>query len=91
VSGAPECAGPTGDLQDPNEKVIAYTVMEVDRDIVAPGDTVTYTVRYGHPGVNPLTAIEIADSLPPWTRFVPGTAVPPPDPLRDPDPGRRCA
>jgi len=66
---------------------IQYAVKLADRDDAAPGDTITYTVYYGRPGTNPLTAIEIMDTLPSFTHYVAGSASVAPDPGWEPDPG----
>jgi len=67
-------------------KTIRYTLKTADRDLVAPGDPVTYTIYYGRPGAA-LTNIVITDTLPPDTHYVPGSAVPPLDAFWDPDSG----
>lgn len=53
-------------------------------DFVAPGDTVSYTIFYGRPGANPLTSIVVYDTLPTYSHYLTGSAVPPPDPGWDP-------
>ena len=47
----------------------------VDRATAAPGDAVGYTVEVTHSGAEPvLTAVSVADLLPPGMRYMPGTA-----------------
>jgi len=68
------------------EKTIRYVLKTADRELVAPGDTVTYTIYYGRPGAA-LTNIVITDSLPPDTHYVASSAAPAADVFWDPDPG----
>ena len=70
-----------------NEDEIAWAVKTADKDFVAPGDTVTYTVYYGRPGTSALSNIIVTDTMPPYTHYVPGSGNPAPDPGWDPDPG----
>ena len=81
------CGSPWGETRDPVAKEIRYVLKTADRELVPPGDTVTYTVYYGRPGTAALTGITITDSLPPWTHYVAGSGVPAPDTGWDPDPG----
>ncbi len=67
-------------------KFIRYATKITDKTIVAPGDTVTYTLYYGRPGAG-LTNVIVTDSLPVTTHYVAGSAVPAPDAGWDPDPG----
>ncbi len=67
-------------------KYIQYVTKTADKSIVSPGDTVTYTVYYGKPGAT-ITGFVITDSLPAYTHYVAGSAVPAPDILWDPDLG----
>ena len=69
------------------EKTIVYVSKVSDQTIVAPGDTVTYTIYYGRPGSNPLSYITILDTQPNYTHYLDGTAAPPPDSGWDPNPG----
>ncbi len=80
-----DCRQPWASIQDPAPKVIVYTLKTGDLASAAPGDTVNYTVFYGRPGTGSLTQITIMDSLPPFTSYVTGSAVPAPDIAWDPD------
>jgi len=66
---------------------IVYAYKEGDKDAAAPGDTVTYTVYYGRPGATDLTKVEVMDTQPPYTHYVPGSGDPAPDTFWDPNPG----
>ena len=81
------CSAPWGDLADPNEKRIVYTVKTVDKEQAAPGDTVTYTIFYGRPGTTNLADVTIFDTQPSYTHYLFGSGVPAPDGGWDPDPG----
>ena len=68
------CSVPWYDMSGP-----MATIAYVNKQGVAtavPGDTVEYTIYYGKPGTNVLTKIDITDSMPPYTHYVPGSAVP---------------
>jgi len=67
-------------------KYIQYVTKVADQTIVAPGDTVTYTIYYGRPGAT-VTGYVITDTLPAYTHYLAGTASTPPDTFWDPDPG----
>ena len=67
-------------------KYIRYVTKESDVAVVAPGDPVTYTIRYGRPGAA-VSSFVITDTLPVNTHFVAGSVVPAPDPGWDPDIG----
>ena len=67
-------------------KTIRYAFKTADREAAAPGDPVVFTVTYGRPGAA-LTNVVITDTLPVDTHYVPGSGVPAPDALWDPDPG----
>ncbi len=69
-----------------NQSMIAYVYKSGPTNAV-PGDTITYTIQYGKPGTAPLTSIDIIDTLPPYTHYVVGSAVPAPDVGYDPDIG----
>ena len=77
---------PWGQITDGNPKRIAYATKDTDKDTVAPGDTISYTVRVGKPGTS-YASIVILDTQPAYTTLIPGSAVPAPDPGWDPDPG----
>jgi len=79
--------GPDEPASMPMPVPIQSVVKSANLAEAAPGDTITYTVYYGRPGTNPLTDIELMDSLPSYTHYVPGSASIPPDPGWDPDPG----
>ncbi|MEK7474913.1 MAG: hypothetical protein AAB152_04670 [Candidatus Coatesbacteria bacterium] len=81
------CNGPWGPVQDTTEKTIRYVMKNVDKDTIAPGDTINYTIYYGRPGTTGLTNVVVMDTPPPYTHLVMGSAVPAPDPGFDPDPG----
>jgi uncharacterized repeat protein (TIGR01451 family) len=65
------CTAPYVDTADPAPKTITYVTKVADNTIVAPGDTVTYTIFYGRPGTNPLTNVVVMDSLPASRRRTP--------------------
>jgi len=71
----------------PTPRPIRYIYTESSPDVVAPGDTITYTVYYGKPGTVALTDEWIMDTLPAYTHYVVGSGVPAPDVGWDPDPG----
>ena len=73
-------------LRTGTEKVIRYALKTADRDLVAPGETVTYTIYYSRPGAA-VTNFVITDSLPADTHYVAGSAAPAADVFWDPDPG----
>jgi len=81
------CAGPWGPVQDTTEKTIHYVMKNADKDTIAPGDTVNYTIYYGRPGTAGLTNVTIMDTPPSYMHLVFGTSVPAPDGGFDPDPG----
>jgi len=58
---------------------IVHLLKTASVDTVAPGDTVTYTIYYGRPGVASLTSIVVFDTIPAYTHFLAGTSAPPPD------------
>jgi len=66
---------------------IVYAYKEGDVDAAAPGDTVTYSVYYGHPGTANLGNVEVIDTQPPYTHYVAGSGDPAPDAFWDPNPG----
>ncbi|MEK7767452.1 MAG: DUF11 domain-containing protein, partial [bacterium] len=68
-------------------KTILYVQKIADKAVVAPGDTVTYTVVYGRPGGPSIANFVILDTLPPSTHYVQGSASVIPDAGWDPDPG----
>ncbi|MEK7476459.1 MAG: DUF11 domain-containing protein [Candidatus Coatesbacteria bacterium] len=76
-----------GALRTGNTKYIRYVLKSADRVIVPPGDTVTYTIYYGAPGGPGISNIVVMDTLPAYTHYVAGSAVPAPDAFWDPDPG----
>ncbi len=78
--------GPYYDLTS-GSAVIAWTYKTSSDTAVAPGDTITYTIFYGKPGTAALSDVVIMDSQPPYTHYVPGSAVPPLDIGWDPDLG----
>jgi len=80
------CVIPWGDLIGPSQTIL-YTRKESSAETPAPGDTITYTIYYGKPGTAALTGIQIMDTQPPYTHYVPGSAVPAPDTFWDPNPG----
>ncbi len=80
-------AAPYGVVTDTTVKTIRYVTKEVDKDVVAPGDTVNYTIYYGRPGTVALTNIVIMDTMPGFTHLLPASSAPLPDPGFDPDPG----
>ncbi len=73
------CNAPWTELRDPAVKTIAYINKVADRQTAPPGDTITYRIYYGLPGTVPISTIQIIDSLPPYTHYVSGSAVPAPD------------
>ncbi len=81
------CDAPFIDIKDPQPKTITWISKIGDKAKVAPGDTVTYTVFYGRPGTGSLSSVQITDSIPPYTHYVNGSGVPPPDAGWDPNPG----
>ncbi len=76
---------PWGDLIA-ETKTIVYSMKE-GPVAAAPGDTVTYTITYGRPGTAPISSFIVMDTLPPYSHYVPGSAVPATDVGWDPDPG----
>ena len=80
------CVVPWADTVGP-QHMIAYVSKQGSAEIVAPGDTVNFTIQYGKPGTVPLTSIEIFDTLPPSTHYLSGSGVPAPDAGWDPNPG----
>ncbi len=74
-------------VADPTPKPIRYVMKQADRQVAAPGDTITYTVWYGRPGTATLSTLWVMDSQPPFTHYVTGSASPAPVPGWDPDPG----
>ncbi len=77
ITDSEGCAVPWYDMYSTQR--ISYVVKEADRETVAPGETITYTIRYGRPGIGTLNDIWITDSLPPYTHYVAGSASPAPD------------
>jgi uncharacterized repeat protein (TIGR01451 family) len=80
------CPQPMYDSAGP-EKTIVYATKQGSPDILAPGDTVTYTIYYGRPGNTNLTGVIITDTQPPYTHYVSGSGNPAPDSGWDPNPG----
>ena len=81
------CPQPQYDALGP-EKTIVYAVKQGSPAILAPGDTVDYTIYYGRPGTSNLTGgVTIIDTQPPYTHYVDGSGVPAPDPGWDPNAG----
>ncbi len=77
------CVVPWYDMYGPEQTI---TYVQKDGPVTAaPGDTVTYTVTYGRPGVAALSSITVMDTQPPYTHYVTGSAVPAPDAGFDPD------
>ncbi len=76
-------ANTTAQLDTP----ILYVYKKVDRNSAAPADTLTYKLYYGRPGTADISQIEIIDSLPSYTHYVGGSAVPAPDVGWAPNPG----
>jgi len=68
-------------------RTVRYVGKIADRDTVAPGDTVTYTIFYGRPGAAALSGVTVFDTLPLDTTYIAGSGVPAPDPGWDPDIG----
>ncbi|MEK7764712.1 MAG: DUF11 domain-containing protein, partial [bacterium] len=66
---------------------IRYVYKVSDPTIAAPGDTVTYTIYYGRPGGAAPANVYIMDTLPAYTHYLSGSAVPAPLAGWDPDPG----
>jgi uncharacterized repeat protein (TIGR01451 family) len=65
-------------------KTIRYLQKTASKELVTPGDTMTYNIFYGKPGTtNPVTVI-ITDTQPLYTHLVPGGTTP--DPGWDPNP-----
>jgi len=77
------CEMPWVDTGGPLHTIL-YTYKVGSAQLVAPGDTVTYTIFYGRPGTGSLSNIEIMDTLPPFTHYVAGSAVPALDVSWDP-------
>lgn len=67
-------------------KFIRYVSKTTDKSVVAPGDTVSYTVTYGRPGAAS-TGVVVTDTLPADTHYLAGSGIPAPDAGWDPDPG----
>ncbi len=80
------CAAPWAQVADPLIRFIKYVAKVGDPDVVAPGDTLTYTIYYGRPGTTALSSVTVLDTQPPFTHYLPGFGTAP-DPLWDPDPG----
>ncbi len=80
-------SAPWADTTDTTPKEIRYLTKEGNLDAAAPGDTITYTIYYGRPGTAAISPITLIDSVPPFTHYVTGSAVPAADPLWDPDIG----
>ena len=77
---------PWGDTWGGSQTII-WALKSSDRQYAAPGDTVEFTVTYGRPGTAALSSIDIMDTQPPYTHYVPGSSVPAPDAFWDPNPG----
>jgi len=73
--------------RDPFRRYIEYAVKVGDKDYVAPGDTVRYSVYYGKPGIAALSNVIVMDTQPPYTHYVFGSAAPAPDLFWDPNLG----
>jgi uncharacterized repeat protein (TIGR01451 family) len=74
-------------LRQGTTKFIRWLLKRADRNLAAPGDTVTFTVFYGRPGGPSLANVVVTDSLPPYTHYVAGSASTAPDVGWAPDPG----
>ncbi len=74
-------------VKHPDTYTIRYVIKSVNSDVIAPGDTLDYLIHYGLPGADPISQVVVTDSLPPYTHYVGGSAVPAPDPTWDPKPG----
>jgi len=85
ILDAEDCSAPWGAVSDMT-KTIVYTVKLGDKQQVAPGDTVTYSIFYGKPGSSALSNVTIFDSQPAYTHWN-GVANINPDPFWDPNPG----
>lgn len=79
------CAAPWGDITGPPNTIVY--ALKRGPDWAAPGDTVTYTIYYGRPGTGSLSGVNVLDSMPAYTHYVPGSAVPNPDAFWDPNLG----
>ena len=80
LSSIPSPSGPAG----ADTKYIRYVMKKADKEVVTPGDTVTYNIFYGKPGTTNPTTVIITDTQPLYTHLVPGGTVP--DPGWDPNP-----
>jgi len=78
------CSMGWGDVPNPVPKTIKYVSKFVDKISAAPGDTMTYTIYYGRPGVANLQNLVIIDTQPPYTHWN-GVASVLPDPGWDPN------
>ncbi|MEK7764723.1 MAG: hypothetical protein AAB368_00665, partial [bacterium] len=83
------CGGGAGyGVSDSATKTIRYIKKEVDKDIAAPGDTLTYKIYYSKPGpAATLTTLTILDTMPAYMHLLSSTSMSTPDPGWDPDPG----
>ena len=81
-----DSTAPWAQITDGNPKYIEYVTKSTDKDTIAPGDTINYTIYVGKPGTS-YTNLVVMDSQPPYTHLVPGSAVPAADIGYDPDPG----
>ena len=83
------CNATFADVSNPMPKSIYYVFKQADLISAAPGDTINYTLYYGRPGAGSITNLEIIDTVPPYTHYVPGSSsgIPAatPDPGYDPD------
>ena len=85
MNDSTDCVVPWFDMQGPPQ-TIQYVLKE-GLDAAAPGDTVDYTIYYGRPGTASLNPIQVTDSMPAYTHYFGGSAVPALDPGWDPLPG----
>ncbi len=53
--------------------------------VVAPGDTITWTLAYSVLSASPLSSLVVTDTLPAYAQYVVGSGNPAPDPGWDPD------
>jgi len=82
-----DTAGAWSDLINPYPKFVYHVFKVADLKTAAPGDLINYTIYYSRPGTGNITNLEILDTQPPYTHYVPGSASPAPDSGWDPDPG----
>jgi len=78
------CQAPSG-ASGGASHTIRYVYTEGPANAI-PGDTIWFTIYYGRPGgPGNLSSIVVVDTLPAYTHFVDGSAVPAPDVGYDPD------